>query len=182
MGPSQNDMDRELLILRHGHAAYDGGAENDFDRPLDKRGILACHVIAAQLTKEQILPERIISSSAVRATQTVLRVAKQTRIPMSHITWNPNLYSSSVEAWVQSVRELSPDISRLLICGHNPELEKLIEHLCVRPVERPDDGKMLTSGSLARLRVLVPWGEVGENCATLASISRPNDASVPVDI
>jgi len=175
-------MERELLILRHGHSTYDGGAENDFDRPLDKRGILACHVIATQLTKDNILPERIISSSAVRATQTVLRVAKQTRIPMSHIRWNPNLYSSSVEAWMQSIQEISPDVSRLLVCGHNPELEKLVEHLCVGPVARPEDGKMLTSGSLARLRVLVPWNEAAENCSTLISISRPNDASVPVDV
>jgi len=175
-------MDRELLILRHGHAAYDGGAENDFDRPIDKRGILACHVVATQLTKGKMLPERIISSSAVRATQTVLRVAKQAGIPMGHITWNPNLYSSSVEAWMHSIHEVSSDVSRLLICGHNPELEKLIEYLCVRPVELPEDGKMLTSGSLARLRVLVPWGEADENCATLTSIGRPNNASVPVDI
>lgn len=177
-----NQPERELLILRHAKSAWDGGAESDFDRPLDKQGILSCHVVARKLMDEKLLPDLVLSSSAVRATQTVLRIAKQARISMSQIKWNPNLYSSSTDIWLKSLQDAPAQTQRILICGHNPELEQLLELLCVQPAPPKDDGKVLSSASLAHLRVLVPWSEVGEKCATLVSISRPNDATVPVDV
>ncbi len=175
-------MQRELLILRHGKSAWDGGAESDFDRPLDKQGILACHVVAQKLLNDKILPDLILSSSAVRTTQTVLRVAKQARIPMSQIQWNPKLYNSSVDTWLKELQKVPAQTERLLICGHNPGLEELLTLLCVQPVGPRDDGKIMSSGSLAHLQVLVPWPEVAAKCSKLVSISRPNDATVPIDL
>ena len=56
---------RTLLILRHGQAAPEE-AGSDRSRPLTKRGIQAAERVGHLLRDDDLVPDRIISSNALR--------------------------------------------------------------------------------------------------------------------
>ncbi|MCK5170441.1 MAG: histidine phosphatase family protein, partial [Bacteroidales bacterium] len=56
-----------LYIVRHGKSIQDYGNISDIDRPLKERGINDGYKMAERLLVQNKIPEKIISSSAVRA-------------------------------------------------------------------------------------------------------------------
>jgi phosphohistidine phosphatase len=75
------------------------------------------------------------------------------------------------------LRESPPDAHRVLIAGHNPGLEGLLEHLCEQRVPYTSDGKLLPTAALAHLQIGTAWGELDKGCATLLSITRSRSLS-----
>ena len=65
-----------LLILRHAKSSWEFAELSDHDRPLNNRGKRDALRIGKKLLKEGIVPQLIISSSAIRASSTALKVAK----------------------------------------------------------------------------------------------------------
>lgn len=174
-------MEHELLIMRHGKSAWDTGADSDFDRTLAPRGISDCALVAKRLVNEKLIPDAVLSSSAVRATQTTLRICKAAQIPQSVVCWDPHFYDCGADFWLQEIRKVSDQAGRLMLIGHNPAMTELLELLCVQKVTAPDNGKLMPTAALARLRVLVPWKDVNEDCAALVEVTRPNAAETEID-
>lgn len=75
------------------------------------------------LASQQLAPERILSSSARRATETAEIVRQFTSLDEFEV--DPRLYQADVETFRQVLAEL-PRGQRVLIVGHNPELETVL--------------------------------------------------------
>ena len=60
-----------------------------------------------------------------------------------------------------------------MLVGHNPGLEELLVWLASETVSVPEDGKLLPTGTLARLQMPADWGALTAGCARLVSITRP---------
>jgi len=60
-----------------------------------------------------------------------------------------------------------------LLVGHNPGLEELLVWLADAAVAVPDDGKLMPTATLARLRMPADWRALVAGCARLKSITRP---------
>ena len=65
-----------LLLLRHGKSSWESAGLSDHDRPLNNRGKRDAPRMGNVLLEEGIVPEIIISSSAIRARSTAEKVAK----------------------------------------------------------------------------------------------------------
>ena len=165
-------MDRELLILRHAKSAWDTGAPSDFERPLARRGEKAAPRVGRWLREEGLIPDYLVSSPARRAKQTVLLVCRELGIEAERICWDERIYGGWTRDLVRVLQESPAEAQRVLIAGHNPGLEDLLETLSSGRVPAPADGKLMPTAAVARLRIAVPWGELDAGTGQLLSLTR----------
>jgi phosphohistidine phosphatase len=106
-----------LLLLRHAKSAWPPGVE-DRQRPLTRRGERACQTIGRFLAANNLLPDRVVASPAVRATETarlVLRAAGS----LVPVATDERVYDDDVIAAVAE-SALAGGVERLLVVGHEP--------------------------------------------------------------
>jgi phosphohistidine phosphatase len=166
-------MPRELLILRHAKSDWAAGAASDFDRPLTRRGKHDAPKIGAWLFREGLVPDYVVSSPAQRARQTAVKVCKALDIGKERIVWDTDIYAASLAALLDVLGRCPRESARVLLVGHNPGLETLLEHLSGEDQDPADDGKLLPTGALARLEMPEDWNHLAPGCAQLIAITRP---------
>lgn len=168
-------MTRELLVFRHGKSDWTTDASSDFERPLAKRGRKAVKQMGSWLKQQGYLPDCILSSPALRAKQTTLRLCQAAGMDESGIEWQPTFYEAGTIAFLEVLADCPVSKQRVLMVGHNPGLEDLVDYLCGGPLERPMDGKLLPTAALARLQMPNDWSQLEPGCAQLLSLTRPRD-------
>lgn len=161
-------MSRELWLLRHAKADRNL-ALDDFDRPLKKRGKRAAEKLGAWLCKQQLIPDRIISSPAKRALATAKIVHKAFAIE-SPVYLEPRLYQAGLASLKAVIAECPTDVGRLLLVGHNPELEDLLIDL-VGPGRLPVTDKLIATATLVRLKLADDWADLVPGSARLLAIT-----------
>jgi phosphohistidine phosphatase len=166
-------MQRELLILRH--AKSDWGIEtDDFNRPLKKKGKKAALRMGLWLKQEDIIPDCIITSPAVRALKTAEWVCEAMAINRRSVIKDSRVYDAEVASLLLVLAEHSKAYRRVLLVGHNPDLEALLTYL-VEKVDVPPDGKLFATATLARLRMPDDWTGLTRSSANLLSLVRAAD-------
>jgi len=162
-------MSRELWLLRHGKSDRDI-IMDDFDRPLKKRGKRAAQRIGEWLQQQRLIPDWIVSSPAKRAITTAKIVHKAIAVEALAITQDKRLYQEGFEPLKTVLAECPLEAGRVLLVGHNPELEDLLIHL-VGAANLPDTDKLLPTAALARLIIPDDWSHLEAGCAKLLSIT-----------
>lgn len=169
-------MSRELLILRHAKSSWESDAATDFDRPLGPRGEQDAPRMGEWMKSKRLKPDRVISSPAKRAAQTAVAACRAVGFDERLIQWDRRVYAASQSELLRVVKEVS-DGSRVLLVGHNPGLEDLLDYLCGSSVALPEDGKLLPTATLARLELPDDWMTLAHGCARNLSITRPKELS-----
>ena len=162
-------MSRELWLLRHGKSDRNIAVE-DFDRPLKKRGKRAAERIGTWLQQQRLIPDWIVSSPARRALATAKIVHKAIAVEGEVITQDKRLYQEGFERLKTVLAECPTEARRVLLVGHNPELEDLLIHLA-GAANLPDTDKLLPTAALARLIMPDDWAHLEAGCARLLSIT-----------
>ena len=136
-------MTKTLLILRHAKSSWKDEKLKDIDRPLKRRGEEDAVVIGKVLTVAELVPQVILSSPAKRAKQTAELVVSEAKFK-GELRFVDAFYMGEPENYLGELKELPDEIERVMIIGHNPGLEALLQLL---------DGKVnsLPTGSLAYL-------------------------------
>jgi phosphohistidine phosphatase len=144
---------RTLLILRHGKAANDEG-ELDRNRALTKRGKREAEQMGQRLRDSNLVPDRIIASSALRARDTARRVAAESGF-RGAIDALDELYLAEPEAYITAVKQLTDEgAERVLVVGHNPGLEALALLLTGEPTSLPTAGLIVCALPIANFSEL----------------------------
>ncbi len=121
------------------------------------------------LADEHLVPDRILSSSALRARDTAGRVARATRFAGA-VDELDELYLAGPEAYVEAIKRLAATAQRVLVVGHNPGLEALALRLTREPTSLPTAGLILCA---------LPISDFSELSLTvtgkLARFERPKD-------
>jgi len=125
-----------LLLLRHAKSSWDEPGLEDHDRPLNKRGRKAAPRIGQLLRDEEIAPDVVLTSSALRARDTAGAVCEVLGFE-GGIDERHDLYLAGPGAYLRAIRELPDEAERVLVVGHNPGLEDLLEALCGRCKRMP---------------------------------------------
>jgi len=165
-------MTRELLLLRHAKSDWPVGID-DFSRPLKKRGRRAAKRMGAWLREQQLIPDAILSSPAVRALATAQRVCRQLNIDESSIVCDERIYEAEALTLLEALKASPHETQRVLLVGHNPGLEDLLLELAAHSIPLAGDGKLLPTAALARLTFEGNWADLTEGCATLVTLLRP---------
>ncbi len=167
-------MKRELLVLRHGKSDWSTGLP-DARRPLQERGRRGSQQIGNWLLQGALVPDLILSSDAERARRTAEEACKVMGLDPDCIRWEPSIYAAGLGTLVELLQGLPERPERLMLVGHNPGLEDLLAYLVGPGITIPEDGKLLSTASLAHLRMPDNWEALALGCATLESITRPSD-------
>lgn len=166
-------MPRELLILRHAKSDWDTKVASDFERPLAKRGRKDAPRVGEWLYREGLIPQVIVSSPALRARDTTLKVCKCLDLAKKEIQWDEEVYDADLPTLLRVLSRVPPAAELMLLVGHNPGLEELLRYLAGTDVDEPADGKLLPTATVARLEMPSDWAQLDFGCAGLVSIVRP---------
>jgi phosphohistidine phosphatase len=166
-------MPRELLILRHAKSDWDTKVASDFERPLAKRGRKDAPRVGEWLYREGLIPQVIVSSPALRARDTTLKVCRCLDLAKKEIQWDEEVYDADLPTLLRVLSRVPPAAELVLLVGHNPGLEELLRYLAGTDVDEPADGKLLPTATVARLEMPGDWAQLDGGCAGLVSIVRP---------
>ncbi len=162
-------MSKELCLLRHGKSDRDL-AVDDFDRPLKKRGKTAVQRMGEWMQQQHLMPDYLVSSPAKRAISTANIAHKALAVEGLDIMQDKRMYQSGLEAIKSVLAECPINAARVLLVGHNPDLEDLLIYL-VGASRLPETNKLLPTSSLVRLKMPEDWSTLEPGCAQLLSIT-----------
>ena len=145
---------RVLLILRHGKSVLKEEELSDYDRPLNQQGKNQAISTGKLIRNTDLVPDYIISSTARRAIETSEIVAKFLDYN-GKIDLNPSLYhQNSEENYINVLSDVLDEYYKVLVVGHNPSVEDLIEKLTNRM-------EIMRTCSLARIDIKIKsWREI----------------------
>lgn len=161
--------------MRHAKSDRSDTGQADFDRPLAKRGVKAIPRMAAWLRENKFVPGRILSSPALRARQTAEWLAAEIGFDIHDIIWDERIYDASLSDLQQVLETGCGDASCVLILGHNPGCDALLEHLSSTPPSRDGEGKLLTTAALAVLDYGARPIRPAAGCGKLLHLVRPGE-------
>ncbi|QFU87604.1 histidine phosphatase family protein [Amycolatopsis sp. YIM 10] len=156
-----------LIVMRHAKSAWPDGIA-DFERPLAERGLRDAPAAGRWIRENGPAPEMVVCSPAVRARTTADLVTTELAA-QPDTRHDERLYGEPAETVVEVLREL-PAVETVLVVGHNPVLEDLVELLTGITVE-------MKTSTVAVLTGDRPWAEAGPGWAELDTITTPRGVS-----
>ena len=152
---------KALLVLRHAKSSWNDPARDDHERPLNKRGRRDGARMGELVREHGLIPDIVISSDAVRARLTAEAVVEAARYA-GEILLDPHLYMACPADILSLLRMVQENAETVMIVGHNPGLEELVEQLTgerqdlptaalaqiVLPIDQWRDLKLSTRGTL----------------------------------
>ncbi len=141
---------KTLLLMRHAKSSWEDENLDDHDRPLSKRGRRAAPRMGRLIRDLGLVPDFIVSSTAVRALDTARMLAAECGYA-GIIREDPSLYAAPDNAYAAALRRLPKQVVRPLIVGHNPAVETLLQRLTAVDMHVP-------TGALAQITLPDgPW-------------------------
>jgi len=117
---------KELLLIRHGKSDWEHPGLSDHDRTLNDRGRRDAPRMAGVLRQRGIVPDLVLSSTAVRALTTAMMVAEGLGYPPERIIRIPDLYLAPPKTILRHVQGLDESAGTVLIFGHNPGMHEAV--------------------------------------------------------
>jgi phosphohistidine phosphatase len=119
---------KTLMLMRHAKSSWKDSSMKDILRPLNKRGHKIVPRMGERLKEAQICPQLILSSPAERARQTAQGVAKKIDYSQD-IQYYDSFYMGEPEDYIKKLVKVPDTVERVLVIGHNPGLEGLMQIL-----------------------------------------------------
>jgi phosphohistidine phosphatase len=119
---------KRLTILRHAKSSWGDPGLDDFDRPLNARGIAAARAVGKALKRRRVRLDHVLASPAKRVRETLDQFARGYGI-LPEIRLDDAIYLASPGTLLDSVRDLPEASGAPLLVGHNPGLERLLIEL-----------------------------------------------------
>lgn len=160
---------KTLLILRHAKSSWKDDSLPDHDRPLNKRGKQDAPRMGKLLQEKGLVPDLIISSTARRARKTAELVAEESGYE-GEIQLERDLYAFEPAAYMEELAQIEDHYQIVMIVGHNPGLEELVEQLT-------GEFARLPTAALAQVNLPVSsWSDLDEETkGMLANLWRPKE-------
>lgn len=119
---------KTLLIMRHAKSSWSNPSLSDHERPLKERGRRDAPMMGRLIRSQELTPGVIISSSAERALMTADAVADACSYE-GELKITRELYHGDTEDYVQVIQRLGSNHDIIMVVGHNPGMEELLEQL-----------------------------------------------------
>jgi phosphohistidine phosphatase len=166
-----DQIKRTILLMRHAKSSWNDPHLRDFDRPLNHRGKNDAPRMGAYLKGLGIIPGRIVSSPAVRAKATILKVLDAMDLPDDLVEWDENLYFTGPGSYVDAIRKTGDQINSVMTVGHNPMTDEVVSFLSKTTVN-----KHIATATIACLEVnLSSWKDLESGCCDIKWITTPKE-------
>ncbi|HZP09905.1 histidine phosphatase family protein [Methyloceanibacter sp.] len=111
-----------LVLLRHAKSSWNNPTLPDQDRPLATRGANDAPLMGRAMAERGIDPDLVLCSSARRTRDTLALVLPELKVE-PEVVYRDELYHPSPMEMLGLLHEVPASASRLLMVGHNPELQ-----------------------------------------------------------
>ncbi|HEY0895733.1 MAG TPA: histidine phosphatase family protein [Sphingobacteriaceae bacterium] len=122
-------MSKKLLIVRHAKSDWNDPELRDFDRPLNERGERNAPEMARRLIRQDLVPQVLVSSPALRALTTAELFAGVFGYDTASIIRIPEIYEGRSSTLLDIVNGLDNDADFAALFGHNPGVSHLASKL-----------------------------------------------------
>lgn len=158
-----------LLLMRHAKSSWKYPDLPDRERPLNKRGEKDAPKMAKLLKHEDLIPEKIMTSTAVRAAKTAEAIAEKVDYEQE-IDYLDALYLAEPSTVIDILHEVPDDIKCVLVVGHNPGMEGLVQILSRKVVS-------LSTATIAYFKLPIKsWKELSTSTeGNLKELWEPKD-------
>jgi phosphohistidine phosphatase len=166
-----------LSLLRHAKSSWKDPTLPDRDRPLATRGVTDAPLMGKAMAERGIDPELVLCSSARRTRDTLALVLPELRVEPK-VVYEDALYHASPAEMLQMMRAIQPGASRVMLVGHNPELQALALDLVGSGPKHSRDllrEKYPTAGLAVMNFASGLWSSVTVNSGTLNLFLSPKD-------
>ncbi len=120
---------KQLILVRHAKTIQHG-YDQDYDRTLTDRGVENAERISLELVKSRINPDLIISSPAVRTTQTTRIFAASCGYHAGSVRYEKKLYSGmQTSNFIRMLNEVDDKHTTVMVVGHNPTVYNFLDAL-----------------------------------------------------
>uniref|UniRef100_Q3AP00 Putative phosphohistidine phosphatase, SixA n=1 Tax=Chlorobium chlorochromatii (strain CaD3) TaxID=340177 RepID=Q3AP00_CHLCH len=159
---------KTLYLIRHAKASSGNNFGGDFERPLHATGIQGARFMGELLKTNGVLPDAVITSSALRTRSTATILCEILGFPAERIEERMEIYEGGAMRLLSIIQHISESCSTAMLIGHNPTITELTSVLSGRA-----QGGMATGG-VAHLQFQVEhWSEVVAGCGTLVAYQFP---------
>lgn len=159
---------KRLLLLRHAKSSWGDPGLADFDRPLNERGLRAAPLMGRLMRQRRVQPDLIISSPAERARRTAVLVAEAAGFA-APLRFDERIYEATAARLVEVVSQAEEGAGELLLVGHNPGMEELLELLT-------GEARRMPTAALARIQLdIEKWGKLRERTGRLEWHVKPKE-------
>jgi phosphohistidine phosphatase len=117
-----------LYIIRHAKSNQNF-LGNDFERPLNDRGLRDAPEMAKRLKNKAPKIDAFVSSPAVRAKTTAFLFAKEYNVLSDEVVLVSALYHANVETFYKTILALPEEINSVAIFSHNPGITHFVNDL-----------------------------------------------------
>jgi phosphohistidine phosphatase len=156
---------KTLLLMRHAKSDWDADFESDHDRPLSERGLRNARLMGRVLEEEGLVPDLIISSTAMRARKTA-ELAIEAGGWRSEIRLDRSLYDEGPQG-VLAVGASAPDVDGLMLVGHQPTWSMLVSALTGERAE-------MRTAAVAVIELdIKSWADLPDASGTLTRVLEP---------
>jgi phosphohistidine phosphatase len=125
-----------LLLLRHAKSSWKNPGLADINRPLNKRGKRDAPRMGMLLRQQDLVPDIILSSPAVRARRTAQAVSEESGYE-NDIEIQDEFYPGDPYAFIDTLIALPDQVNTALIIAHNPGLEAFLDVLTGETARMP---------------------------------------------
>jgi phosphohistidine phosphatase len=159
---------RTLLLMRHAKASPSTAGVADFDRPLLEEGREAAALVGSFLKREKLAVDTAICSPAARARETIESVLQAAGISLK-VRRDQRLYEGGSLLLLEVLSEVGNDLEAVLLVGHNPVLEQVVQQLTGESVH-------LSAGALCHVELkAAKWSEIHAAEHKLCKVVRPQE-------
>ena len=159
---------KTLLLLRHAKSSWKEPGLSDFERPLNGRGLKAAPLMGRFLRRKNLRPELILSSPAKRASQTTQLIIEAMRLD-AEPQYDEHIYEASVHDLMEVISEIEEGANAVLLVGHNPGLEELLEFLT-------GEARLMPTAALAHITLNIDkWSEARRHAGRLQWLVKPKE-------
>jgi len=114
-----------LYLVRHAKSSRDDPDLPDTARPLNDRGLRDAARMGDRLAKQDVKPDILLCSPAVRALATAKIIAERLDYKAEEIVVDERLYAATPDRMLEVVRGLGEKPKCVMLVGHNPEVAAL---------------------------------------------------------
>ena len=119
---------KRLILIRHAKSDWADAGLKDFDRPLNSRGHRVAPRMGRFLKEQGIIPEKIFTSTAVRAFNTAEYISEQLG-KEEDLVPHEVLYQASPRQLLSEVTSVDNGIGCVAFVGHNPDITYFLEYI-----------------------------------------------------
>lgn len=120
---------KTLILVRHAKSSWNDPGLNDYDRPLNERGLHDAPRMAKRFKEKEITPDKLVTSSARRAKDTCTIIAGIIGYPATSIISTRVLYHADEDQILAFVKQLDEPDDVIMLFGHNPGFTDFVNRL-----------------------------------------------------